>query len=129
MAYILMLLGAGMGGVVRYWLSNLNAVWLAGHVPLGTLLANITGSALLAWGIVQIDPYALVAGFRWQAGVVVAYVMVGASGGLTTFSTLVAETLNLDASGAARSYSSRMGLWLAHIILCAIAAGIGYALA
>jgi CrcB protein len=129
MVYVLILLGAGIGGVVRYWLSNLNSTLFTGHVPMGTLLANIIGSGCLAWGVVRLGVVGNVSPFCFEEGFAWAFILVGASGGLSTFSTLVAETFQVDSRGRGRSFLSRFHLWSVHILLCAIAAGVGYALA
>lgn len=129
MVYALILFGAGMGGVVRYWLSHLNSVWFTGHVPLGTLLANVVGSGCLAWGVVHLNILGNSPRFYFEEGFTWAFIMVGASGGLSTFSTLVAETFQTDSRGMVRSLLSRLHLWLVHIFLCGIVAGLVYAVA
>jgi CrcB protein len=128
MAYVLILFGAGIGGVVRYGLGPLNKLHFAGYAPLGTLLANVMGAGCLAWGIVQIEPFALNEVIHWSFRSTLVYVIVGISGGLSTFSTLIGETVTTYRSGFGKKGTRCTRLWLMHILFCALAARIAYGL-
>ncbi|MDF1611370.1 fluoride efflux transporter CrcB [Stygiobacter electus] len=87
--YIIVFIGAGIGGILRYWLSNSVYKFLPPDFPYGTLVVNVLGSFVI--GIVMfyfnenklISPTARV------------FLTVGFCGGLTTFSTFSFETINL----------------------------------
>ena len=80
MGYLIVFLGAGIGGALRHGV-NLAAVrWLGYGFPLGTLIVNVIGSFLMG----------LLAGyFAWQTGVnqhLRLFLTTGILGGFTTFS-------------------------------------------
>lgn len=80
--------GAGVGALLRWWLSlRLNALFPA--IPPGTLAANLIGAYVIGAAI------AFFAGFpalppEWRL-----LVVTGFCGGLTTFSTFSAELVSL----------------------------------
>jgi CrcB protein len=92
-AYLWVVLGAVVGASARYFLSGFIAELLPSSFPYGTLIINITGSALLgfflAWTSerVLIDP-------RWRL-----LVAVGFCGSYTTFSSYAFETFALVEQG------------------------------
>ena len=107
----------GIGALARFLIdSGLRRLWPV-RFPIGTLLINITGSALLGFVL------AYVAG--GASNTVGAAVGVGFCGGYTTFSTAMVEAAVLirerrvDASAAAL---------LGQPVVCVLAAGGGYAL-
>lgn len=83
----LIFLGAGTGGLLRYWLGGLMQSWWGPAFPMGTMLVNVSGC--------------LVMGFlatAWYGPLLVRdevriAVLVGVLGGYTTFSTFGRETL------------------------------------
>lgn len=129
MIFFVLCVGAGVGGVIRYGLSKLNAFRLSAGIPLGTLLGNIIGSGLLAWAIFKIDNYHFALFFPGEATGLLSWFCVGASGGLTTFSTLVAETLEPMRHGYRQGIARRVFLWFVHIGGSALAAVLAYAIA
>ena len=92
--YLVVLAGAGLGGLARYALG----VWImaksGGRFPLGTFLINISGSFLI--GLVmtllteRLHPHP-----NWRL-----FLVVGVLGGYTTFSSFEYETLQTVRDGA-----------------------------
>ena len=95
MHHLLVFLGAGLGGISRYWVSNGIHLFLGRQFPFGTLVVNATGSFLtgLLFTIISkrfgdIEPQLR------------ALLLIGFLGGYTTFSSFSLETLNLIETGA-----------------------------
>ena len=121
MAYLWIALGSALGGVGRYWASNLITERASKTFPWGTLLVNVTGSLVIgllaAW---------LVGEHRWQAHPRWReFLMIGLCGGYTTFSSFSLDTLNpLRASHwfQAGAYA------VLSLVLCLVAVWLGHAL-
>lgn len=82
------LLGGALGAACRYLVSDALARWQPGHIPMGVLLVNVTGSGALGLlvGAVhagKIDPGAL----TWAGA--------GFLGAYTTFATLAVDSVRL----------------------------------
>ncbi len=120
----LIFLGAGTGGLLRFWLGGLVQGWLGPQFPFGTLVVNVTGC--------------LVMGFlatMWGGGVpgtvpvrdeIKAAILVGALGGYTTFSSFSLESLSLAQHGE----WGRAGLYVvASVVLSLAAVWVGAMLA
>lgn len=89
MKILIVSLGAGLGGGLRYWLSNIIYRFLPAVFPYGTLAVNILGSIILGVLIFGFDEKNLLSpSLKLLIG-------VGFCGGLTTFSTFSLETFNL----------------------------------
>lgn len=115
----LIFIGAGFGGLLRYWLGGLVQNWWGPSFPLGTMAVNITGCLVMGF---------LVA--AWYGPVLVrdevrVAVLVGVLGGYTTFSTFGRETLALVQDGdwpRAGLYIlgsvvlSLLGVWLGSVL-------------
>jgi len=87
--YIYVGLGAAIGGMLRFWLSNVTYKILPESFPFGTLLVNVVGSFLL--GLIMFyfnDRELLGPNLR-------IFLAIGFCGGFTTFSTFSLETMNL----------------------------------
>jgi CrcB protein len=85
----LVFLGAGTGGLLRYWLGGLIHYWWGPSFPLGTLLVNVSGClamGFLATALTGPNPV------REEYRMIV---LIGLLGGYTTFSAFGYETLVL----------------------------------
>ena len=92
---LLIFFGAGLGGLVRYWVSN-GVYWFLGrNFPYGTLVVNVSGSFLMGLLFALI-----VERFDGIGPQLRALLLIGFLGGYTTFSSFSIETLNLFESGA-----------------------------
>ena len=92
--YLLVLAGAGLGGLARY----ASATWImtryAGRFPLGTLLINVSGSFLIGV-LMALFTGRLAPHHNWRL-----FLVVGVLGGYTTFSTFEYETFQAMREGA-----------------------------
>jgi CrcB protein len=119
MKLLIVAIGAGFGGGLRYWLSNYIAKVLPIFFPYGTLAVNILGSIIL--GI-------LIFGFEEKGNLSISmklFIGVGFCGGLTTFSTFSLETLNLLKN--TEFFLAGLNIF-ANVILTLIGIYIGYLL-
>lgn len=90
----LIFLGAGIGGVLRYWMSN-GVYFLVGkQFPYGTLVVNVTGCFLMGLlFVLSLERFDLYSSqYR-------AFLLVGLLGGYTTYSSFAIETVNLVENG------------------------------
>lgn len=87
--YLSVFLGAGLGGVARYWLSGVVQRYTGAIFPFGTLAVNLLGSFILGIVIFHLSEKELI-GKEMRF-----FLTVGFCGGLTTFSTFSLETFNL----------------------------------
>lgn len=86
---LIVAVGAGFGGSLRYLISNLVYKYLPAFFPYGTFAVNVLGSIILGLLIFGFDEKNLLhPGLKLLIG-------VGFCGGLTTFSTFSFETFNL----------------------------------
>jgi CrcB protein len=88
----LLLVGGGLGTVLRYWLSMLADRAAGGVLPAGTLAVNLGGSLFIGclWGLFErgtLTPNARL------------FLMTGVLGGFTTFSTFTLENFSLLRDG------------------------------
>ena len=109
----LIFLGAGVGGVLRYWVSTLTYSIVGKQFPYGTLLVNVTGCLLM--GLLFVLTMERFDGFGPQLR---SLLLIGLLGGYTTFSSFTIETVNLIENGQ-WAYASANILLSA---LCCIAA-------
>src|SRR5262245_34211489 len=90
---LLIFVGAGLGGVLRYWIGGVVQSWCGPTFPTGTLAVNVTGwlakgfLAAAVTGPVLIDEKYRVA------------ILIGVLGGYTTFSSFGRETMTLVTDG------------------------------
>lgn len=111
--------GSAVGGVLRFWLTAFVARVVPTHLPLGTLLVNVTGSFAIG---------ALAAAFldRGHAGATTvwpALLMTGLLGGFTTFSAFSLQTLVLAQQGRWVDASANVVL---SVFLCLAAVWLGW---
>ncbi len=93
-AYLLVAVGAAIGGVARYAVSSLIGRAWTGSFPLATLTVNIVGSLLmgvLVGALARFMP-------AWQAEARL-FAAVGILGGFTTFSSFSLDTIVLIERG------------------------------
>jgi CrcB protein len=102
-AYLIVFIGAGIGGSLRYGVNTACARWCGLEFPWGTLIINIVGSVVM--GLVA-GYFATRATEAWtQQGRLFA--MTGILGGFTTFSAFSLDAVSLwekGAQGAAAMY-------------------------
>jgi CrcB protein len=114
---LLIFLGAGFGGVFRYWISNITYWFLGRQFPYGTLIVNVSGCFLMGLLFVLMLERFSGAGHQLRP-----LLLIGFLGGYTTFSSFTIETLNLFENGA--YLSSALNILLS-VILCIAATWIG----
>jgi CrcB protein len=111
--------GAAAGGLARHWLTNAIARAVPGRFPLGTLVVNVTGSALIGAAAARAaagwPPLATAEGWALAAG--------GVLGGYTTVSSFALQALEL-ARGRAWRLAALYAL--ASPVLCVAAAALGW---
>ncbi len=89
MNFLLVTIGAGIGGGFRYLISSIAYRFLPIYFPYGTLIVNVLGSFILGMLIFGFDEKELLSSnLKLLIG-------VGFCGGFTTFSTFSLETINL----------------------------------
>ncbi|MCX7797815.1 MAG: fluoride efflux transporter CrcB [Melioribacter sp.] len=86
--YILVFIGAGLGGVLRYWLSGYVYKFVSPTFPYGTLAVNVLGSFIIGFVMFYLDANELI-GRELRL-----FLTMGFCGGLTTFSAFSYETIN-----------------------------------
>lgn len=114
---LLIFIGAGLGGVSRFWIANFFYGILGRQFPYGTLIVNVSGCFLMGFLFVL-----LLERFNEMAPQLRSLLLIGFLGGYTTFSSFSIETLLLFENG-----STLAGLLniLLSVILCIFAAWLG----
>ena len=117
---ILIGLGSGLGGVLRYWLSGVVAERIGETFPWGTMTVNIVGSLLIGLlaAFVDSDRVLMTPGSR-------QFLMMGFCGGFTTFSSFSLQTIRLMQDS---EWLHAGGNILFSVFLCLIGVFIGYKL-
>lgn len=117
MRTLLIFLGAGFGGVLRYWVSLSIGKLFIHQFPYGTLVVNASGSFLMGLLAALISKY-----FDGASSLLGSLVLIGFLGGYTTFSAFSLETLFLVENGV------RLDAFLyvlSSVFLCIILAWLG----
>ncbi|WP_415426925.1 fluoride efflux transporter FluC [Staphylococcus borealis] len=82
---VLVMVGGGLGAVVRAWLSDFINTKVSSPIPVATLIVNIVGSFLIGF------VFGIALNHQWFSMLFIT----GFLGGLTTFSTLSHELVQL----------------------------------
>lgn len=114
---LLIFVGAGCGGVFRYWISNISYWFLGRQFPYGTLIVNVSGCFLMGLLFVL-----LIERFNGAGPQLRSLLLIGLLGGYTTFSSFSIETLNLFENGAPLGGVANI---LLSITLCLAATWLG----
>ncbi len=91
---VLIFLGAGLGGVLRYWVSHIVHLVLSRQFPYGTMIVNITGCFLMGLLFIITTERIGTDGSSLRS-----LLLIGLLGGYTTFSSFSIESLLLFKSG------------------------------
>ncbi|MBP2233873.1 CrcB protein [Sinorhizobium kostiense] len=103
MPYLIVFIGAGLGGAMRHGVNQIAARMLGVAFPYGTLTVNVLGS--LAMGLLA-EYFALKSELPQEVRL---FLTTGFLGGFTTFSTFSLDTISLWERGqwlAAASYAA-----------------------
>lgn len=117
MNILLIFLGAGLGGITRYWVSNGVYFVLGRNFPYGTLVVNVSGCFLMGLLFIILQER-----FNSVAPQLRSFLLIGILGGYTTFSSFSIETFNLFENGD--WLGATLNIFLS-TLLCIIAAGLG----
>jgi len=110
-------IGAGVGAVLRWWLSaKLNAFFPT--IPPGTLASNLIGAYVIGAGIAFFAGYPAIPA-EWRL-----LIVTGFCGGLTTFSTFSAELVALLQGGRVLWAAAELLIHVTGSVLMTLA-GIG----
>lgn len=91
--YLVVLLGGGVGALVRYMLGTAISTRVGGRFPLGTFVINVTGSFLIGL-LMTLLTERLNVHPNWRL-----LLVTGVLGGYTTFSTFEYETFRAVQDG------------------------------
>jgi CrcB protein len=91
--YLVILLGAGLGGVARFFIGTTIMSRFRGGFPLGTFLVNVSGCFLTGL-LMTILTERFPAHINWRL-----FLVVGVLGGYTTFSSFEFENLMAARTG------------------------------
>jgi CrcB protein len=119
MTALVIFVGAGLGGVARYAVSQWVQADAGANFPWGTLLINVTGSLLLTFVYGLLEGTA--AAPEWRA-----FLGIGVLGGYTTFSTFSYETVRLLQDG---EWERTLLYVLGSVVLSLAGAVLGFGLA
>lgn len=116
---MLIFLGAGLGGIIRYWVANSIYWFIERQFPYGTLVVNVSGCFLM--GVLYV---LILERFQGIGPQLRAFLLIGLLGGYTTFSSFSLETLHLYESGS--WLNAGLNIFLS-VFLCIIATWFGLA--
>ncbi len=117
---ILIGLGSGLGGALRYWLSGLVAEKIGETFPWGTMSVNVMGSLLIGLLVAFVDSERILMspGSR-------QFLMMGFCGGFTTFSSFSLQTFRLMQES---EWLHAGGNIFLSVVLCVLGVFVGYKL-
>ncbi len=114
-SYLWVALGSAVGGMARFWLTQMGAVWWGAQFPWGTFAINLLGSTVI--GVLAGFDGAISA--QWRL-----LLMTGVCGGFTTFSSFSLQTFELIEQGAVASAAGYVAL---SVVVCLLGCWLGYA--
>ena len=114
---LLIFTGSGLGGLLRYGVSNGVHSILSRNFPYGTLIVNVSGSFLMGFLFAV-----LLERFNGTGTMLRAFLLIGLLGGYTTFSSFSIETINLVEKG--KILSAFLNVFLS-TFLCLSTAWVG----
>ena len=109
-------LGGGIGALLRFWLSQSLAIWFGSDLPYGTLCVNILGSFAVGAVFVFLESRNSLHP-AWRAGLI-----NGLLGAFTTFSAFSLDTLLLIEADRFLYAVANIAL---SVVLCLAACGLG----
>ena len=121
--YLVVLAGAGIGGLARYVAGAWIMAKYGGRFPLGTLVINVTGSFIIGIAGALAVPEGRMDSQTRQF--VTQFLMVGICGGYTTFSSFSLQTLNLLRE---REWLYAGGNIVVSVVVCMIGVWLGWML-
>ena len=122
LSYLWVGLGGGLGTMARYGISDVVAKRFGETFPWGTLLVNVSGSALIGLFATLTAPD----GRLFVSSSARTFIMLGIFGGYTTFSSFSLQTLALAQAG---EWFKAAANAIASVILCLLAVWLGHGLA
>ena len=115
--YFIVFIGAGLGGVARYWGSDIVYKFLPVTFPYGTLAVNVVGSFIIGLVMYYLNANELI------SQEMRIFLTTGFCGGLTTFSAFSFETMNYLKTG--EYFTAGMNVFL-NVILTLLVLLIAY---
>lgn len=108
MGFLIVFLGAGIGGMLRHGVNLASLRWLGPGFPYGTLAINIIGSALMGLSV------QIFATFSVSSQETRLFLTTGILGGFTTFSTFSLDAVALWERG---QHLAALGYVLASLVV------------
>ncbi len=118
MAYVFVMLGSALGGLLRYALTRAT-LGLSANFPVGTVAINVLGSFVIGY----FGTLTLQSGRYPASDNLRLFVMVGICGGFTTFSSFSLQTFDLMRSGA---WARALANVVLSVVLCVVAVAAGH---
>ncbi len=112
--YLWVALGSAVGGVARFWLTQMGAIWWGAQFPWGTFVINLLGSALIG-ALAGLDG---ALSPQWRL-----LLMTGVCGGFTTFSSFSLQSFELIKLG---NTAGAVGYMLMSVTVCLLGCSLGY---
>ena len=121
-SYFWIAVGSALGGMARYWCSDVAARLVGETFPWGTLVVNILGSFVIGFFATLTGPNG-----RFEVGLTARqFVTIGLCGGYTTFSSFSGQTLGLMQDG---QWFRAGGYIVLSVVCCLVAVWAGHLLA